>query len=162
VGYREEVIRARLNDMPIDEDVREILRHALLWIWKDEEMHAIYIRGALLKLGSPRLRFLAFAKQMAGAVGGWAGSVQQHVPSSQAPLSRTMAAFFTAAGALVGKVSRPVRRELRYRSFRDFCVFNIDAEKTASLCWRRIIEIAARLDRFPTTTVGELQRMQSD
>jgi hypothetical protein len=51
VGYREELIAARLDTMAISEKEREIVRHALLWIWKDEEMHAIYIRGAIFKVG---------------------------------------------------------------------------------------------------------------
>lgn len=51
VGYREELIAARVETMPIPEHEREIIRHALLWIWKDEEMHAIYIRGAIFKVG---------------------------------------------------------------------------------------------------------------
>src|SRR5215204_2631823 len=59
VGYREELIAARLNSMPISDQEREIVRHALLWIWKDEEMHAIYIRGAIFKVGALSLRVRA-------------------------------------------------------------------------------------------------------
>jgi hypothetical protein len=32
---------------PIPQDVRTLIHHALVWAWKDEEMHAIYIRGAI-------------------------------------------------------------------------------------------------------------------
>src|SRR2546430_10415229 len=32
------------------------IEHALLWVWKDEEMHTIYIRGAIFKLGNWFLR----------------------------------------------------------------------------------------------------------
>ena len=38
VGYRESLIERRLASMPIPDDVREVIRHALVWIWKDEEM----------------------------------------------------------------------------------------------------------------------------
>jgi len=49
VSYRENAIAQRLAAMPITEDIRELIRHALIWIWKDEEMHSIYIRGAILR-----------------------------------------------------------------------------------------------------------------
>ena len=78
VAYGEQAIAHRLAQMPIDDDVRQVIRHALLWAWKDEEMHAIYIRGAILRSGRALLRATAYARQMAGALGGWAASVQQH------------------------------------------------------------------------------------
>src|SRR5262245_24294327 len=71
VGYREEAIRRRLETLPISEELRDLIHHALLWAWKDEQMHAIYLRGAILKLGSRRLKLLAFMNQFAGAIGGW-------------------------------------------------------------------------------------------
>src|SRR6266849_8080573 len=56
VGYREELMTKRLGSMPLSEPARELISHALIWAWRDEEMHTIYIRGALLKLGRPFLR----------------------------------------------------------------------------------------------------------
>src|SRR5439155_518750 len=53
-GYREDVIAECLAAMPIGDAARDVIRHALLWVWKDEEMDTIYVRGALLKLGSLR------------------------------------------------------------------------------------------------------------
>src|SRR5687767_15386261 len=119
VGYREEVIAARLNAMPISEQEREIVRHALLWIWKDEEMHAIYIRGAIFKVGTLPLRARALLRQLAGALGGWSTSVRQHVRWSDAPVSRAVATLLTWTGSLTGKVPSDVRQHLRYGSFRD-------------------------------------------
>jgi hypothetical protein len=54
VGYREELMTGRLAAMPLPPAVRELMRHALIWAWRDEEMHSIYIRGALLKYGGSR------------------------------------------------------------------------------------------------------------
>src|SRR5207248_3291425 len=119
--------------MPIGDEARDVIRHALLWVWKDEEMHTIYVRGALLKLGSLRLRVSSTIQQLTGWIGGWASSVQHHVRWRDAPLSRLFAALFTAAGALVGKVPRAVARELRFGSFGSFCRFNVDGERTAAL-----------------------------
>src|SRR5687768_12332652 len=56
IGYREDLIAPRLASMRLTDEIREIIGHALVWAWKDEEMHAIYIRGAILKLGNPTLR----------------------------------------------------------------------------------------------------------
>src|SRR5436305_526233 len=50
VGYREELIAGRLDTMPISEQERETLRHALLWIGKDEEIHAFFLRGAIFEI----------------------------------------------------------------------------------------------------------------
>ncbi len=142
VAYREELISRRLASMPIPGEVRDLIRHALLWTWKDEEMHAIYVRGLLLRTGAFPLRALAVLHQVAGAIGGWASSVQQHVRWSEAPLSRALAALLSRAGLLVGKVPPAVRRQLRYGPFRDFCLYNVEAERTASLCWGRLAELA--------------------
>lgn len=142
VAYREELIARRLASMPIAQEARDIIRHALLWTWKDEEMHAIYIRGFLLGTGTAPLRLLALLHQIAGAIGGWASSMQQHVRWAEAPLARALAALLSGAGLLLGKVPRAVRRQLRYSPFRDFCLYNVDAERTASLCWTRLAELA--------------------
>lgn len=143
IGYRESLMEQRLADMPIADDVREIIRHALVWIWKDEEMHTIYIRGAILKLGSWRLRVQALLTQFAGGLGGWASSVMQHSTWSRSPLSRLIAGVITFAGGVVGKVPADVRQHLQFGPFRNFCAFNIDAEKTAAVCWYRIAALAA-------------------
>lgn len=162
VGYREELIAARLNTMPISEPEREIIRHALLWIWKDEEMHAIYIRGAIFKVGAFPLRTRALLRQVAGALGGWSTSVRQHVRWSDAPLSRTLATFFTWTGSLTGKVPPDVRQHIRYRSFRDFCLFNVDAEKTAWLCWQRLIELTSEQPFMLPSLIDDFRRIKED
>jgi hypothetical protein len=112
IGYRENAIARRLAGMPIPQDVREILRHSLVWAWKDEEMHAIYIRGAILRLGGPFLRLKAYARQLAGGIGGWASSVLMHARWREAPLSRALARTVTTIGALSGKVPAEVRSSL--------------------------------------------------
>jgi uncharacterized protein (DUF362 family) len=143
VGYDDELIRRRLDATPLPAAVRDLVRHALIWAWKDEEMHAIYIRGALLRSSGLFLRGLTFVQQWAGAVGGWVSSVRQNVRWREAPFSRALATLIAWAGLATGKVSRAVRKQLRYHSFRDFCLFNIEAEQTAALAWHRLAEIAS-------------------
>jgi len=162
VGYREELIAARLDTMPISDEEREIIRHALLWIWKDEEMHAIYIRGAIFKVGALPLRARALLRQLAGALGGWSTSVRQHVRWSDAPVSRTVATLLTWTGSLTGKIPPDVRQHLRYRSFRDFCLFNVDAEKTAWLCWQRLIELTSGQPFILPSLIDDFRRIMED
>jgi uncharacterized protein (DUF362 family) len=162
VAYREEVFLRRLAAMPIQPEVRDVIHHALVWAWKDEEMHATYIRGTLLKLGGPLLRARTFARQFAGAVGGWSSSVRQHVRWSEAPLSRALATIITWAGIATGKVPHDVKQHLNYGSFRDFCFFNIDAEKTAWLCWRRLAELALSQPDISPQMHAEFQKVQDD
>jgi uncharacterized protein (DUF362 family) len=162
VGYREDLIALRLKAMPISEAEREVIRHALLWTWKDEEMHAIYIRGAIFKIGNLRLRAQAFLRQLAGALGGWSTSVRQHVRWSDAPLSRAIATLVTWTGFITGKVPQDVRQHLCYRSFREFCLFNVDAEKTAWLCWQRLIELTSEQPFMLPSLIDDFRRIKDD
>ena len=162
VGYREEMIAGRLDTMNIPDQEREIIRHALLWIWKDEEMHAIYIRGAIFKVGAFSLRARALMRQVAGALGGWSTSVRQHVRWTDAPLSRALATLLTWTGSITGKVPADVRQHLRYRSFRDFCLFNVDAEKTAWLCWQRLIELTSGQPFMLPSLIEDFGRIKED
>ena len=162
VSYREEAIRRRLDTMPLSKEVREVIRHALLWVWKDEEMHSIYIRGAILKLGNLRLRLTAFLRQWAGAVGGWSSSVTHHARWSKAPLSRAVAAVNIYVGSLAGKVPADAKEFLRYGPFGDFCRFNMDAEQTAWVCWQRIVELASAQPDLPATLIEDFRRIMND
>ena len=162
VGYRESLMARRLDAMALPEDVRELFSRALIWVWKDEEMHAIYIRGAILKLGGLPFRVRAFLRQTQGAVAGWAGSVRQHAAWSQAPVSRALATGATWLGMLLGRVPRAVRRHLDRSSFRDFCRFNVDAEKTAWLCWDRLAALAGECPGISPELIEDFGRIRRD
>ena len=162
VGYREDLIRERVSKMSLATEVQDIIRHALIWAWKDEEMHAIYVRGMLLRLGTFGLRLQTFARQTGGVIGGWAASVRQHVPWSAAPLCRATATTIAGMGALTGKVPAEIRRHLTLGPFRNFCAFNVDAEKTAWLCWKRMADLAEKIPGLPVGTVSDFRRVQAD
>jgi len=162
VSYREDVILRRLSTMPISPEIADLIRHALIWTWKDEEMHAIYIRGAIFKFGTHRQRALAFARQIAGATGGWASSVRQHIDWNEGPLSRLLATFIVWSGFVMMRVPRDVLAHLDYKSFREFCQYNVDAEKTAWLCFQRLIELTKQQRGITPVEVDDFCRMQED
>jgi len=147
VAYREEAIRARLETIAVDEDCRDAIRHAMRWVWKEEEMHTTFVRGVLLRAGGPVLRARAFLQQLAGAIAGWSSSTLHHVRFRDAPLSRFWAHVFTFFGWLAGKVPRAVTRSLRHLSFRDYCAFSRSAEATAAMCWHRVATLMNETDR---------------
>src|SRR5262245_20477916 len=161
VGYQEELIQRRLEKTALPEQVRELMRRALVWAWKDEEMHAIYLRGALLRTSSFLLRAVTFVQQWAGAVAGWVSSVRQNVRWREAPFSRALATLIAWMGLATGKVSRAVRKQLRYHPFRDFCLFNVETEQTAALGFHRLAEIAD-LDAGLAAEAASFRRMEED
>jgi uncharacterized protein (DUF362 family) len=63
---------------------------------------------------------------------------------------------------VTGQVPPDVRDYLRYRPVRDFCIFNIDAEKTAALCYQRMLELVPQLPAAPPTLREDLQRVWED
>ncbi len=159
VAYDKNTLGRRLASMPLADNVRELIRHALAWVWREEETHALYMRHTLLKVGDPLLSVRTHLQYLAGAIGGWTVSVQQHRRWTEAPLSRGTAILLTWAGALTGRVPPAVRRHLVYSSFRDFCRYNMDAERTAWLCWQRMAELAPHVSVFFDGEVDAFHRV---
>ena len=162
VAYRPSVLGPRLAAMPVPGAVRDLIRRALAGVWNDEEMHAVYMRAALLEIGSPAVSARTLLHQMAGCVGGWTVAVRQHRRWRQAPLSRAAAMLITWAGACAGCVPRTVRAHLDYCSFRDFCRYNVETESTAWLCWQRLTELAARVPLLSGARVDDFARIAED
>ncbi len=162
VAYRDEVMRERLADVAMPEESRALLRQALAWAWRDEEMHATYTRGVLLRMGSARLRVATWLSHVAGAVAGWATAVLHHTSFSRAPLSTLIASGIVFLGRLGGKVPRPMREKLRRLSFREYCALQVDAEESAALGWRRIAQVAPAVPELPADAALWFQRMHAD
>jgi len=162
VAYRDDMLARRIAAMPLPPAIQELIRHALIWAWKDEEMHAIYIRGVIFKRGNFALRIRAFMRQLFGITGGWSGSVLQHLTWKSSPLSVSWATFFTWMGIVTGQVPPDVRKYLQHGSFRDFCNFNIDAEKTARLSYDRLLEVLAALLDTPPQMIEDFRRIRED
>ncbi len=142
IAYRESAIADRIARMPLAEEVRDLIRHAMVWVWKDEEMHTAYIRGVVLHHGDPVLQAVAYGEQVVGAVSGWAAAVEQHTQFRDAPVSVALASVLALGGRVTGKLTKALRAALEYGPFRRFCAFNIELERSAELCWARLVDLA--------------------
>ncbi|MEZ4317357.1 MAG: DUF362 domain-containing protein [Myxococcota bacterium] len=163
VAYAEARIQARLARMPIDDAVRQTVLHALRWAWRDEEMHAVYVRGVLKSQGGWLQSAQTTLARLQGGVAGWVSAVQQHHRWREAPVARAIAEVLEIGGTLAGKVPAEARAALQFKSFKDFAVFNVDAERTAELAWRRMVELAASPGvHVPEADVEAFARMAED
>ncbi|HWC39045.1 MAG TPA: DUF362 domain-containing protein, partial [Acidimicrobiales bacterium] len=142
VAYRERAIAQRVARMPLDRETRHLIRRALIWVWQDEEMHAAYVRGVLLHSASPVMRGWTYGEQLLGAISGWASATDQHLHPRDHPVAVGLARALTLGGLLTGRLSNDLRRELDYGPFRKFCRLNVELERSATLCWSRIVETA--------------------
>lgn len=149
MAYRQSQIADRLQRMSLPEEVRQLLQHAIIWIWKDEEMHAVYARGALMRLTSRWLKLQALAQQMGGILAGWASSVLHHDPWARAPVARALANLIVFGGRVTRKVPREVGQQLRYLPFREFCLVNAELEKASWMAWDRLALLAEQQQMMP-------------
>jgi uncharacterized protein (DUF362 family) len=149
VAYSEEVMVARLAQLDLPPELRRLLHHALIWAWKDEELHADYVRGLLLRTGRPLPALVIFGRQLAGAAGGWASVVRHHGhhgAPARAPVRSLAASALIGVARLSGRLSPALARELRFQSFRHYCLLNAALERTAELGYGRAAELAASVD----------------
>lgn len=140
VAYDEAVIAERVAGLPVPDRVRALVRHALVWAWKDEELHTVYIRGRLL--AARRRQSLVYARQFVGAVGGWVAATRHHRPFARSRLRWLLATAALLAGRLGGQVSKALVPELSYHSFARYCELNVALERSAELCYERLTELA--------------------
>ena len=71
VAYREEAVAGRVAALDIGEDARDLVRQTLIWTWKDEQLHAEYLRGELLRTGGLLSTAVVYGRQLQGALSGW-------------------------------------------------------------------------------------------
>ena len=143
VAYREEAVAARVaNLVAFDEDLRALVRQTLVWVWKDEELHAEFLRGLLLQQGGLSASLVVYGRQAEGALSGWVTSTEHHLDARSAPFRTGAADAFVATAGLLGLVPPVLRRELRYQTFHRYCELNVALEATAELAYRRLVELA--------------------
>src|SRR5579872_5559811 len=121
VAYRDDVVGARVADLPVPPEVRRIVRHCLEWAWKDEGTHADFLRGWLLRTGHPEPAIVIFAHQIEGAISGWVTAVRQNDRPADAPARTAAAALLLAGAKLARRIPPLLAEELRASSFKRYC-----------------------------------------
>jgi uncharacterized protein (DUF362 family) len=152
VAYREEAVADRVAQLDVDEELRAVVRQTLVWIWKDEELHAAYLRGRLLEQGGFGSALVIYGRQAEGALSGWVSSTEHHLDARTAPLRTGAADLFVEIAGLLRLVPPVLRHELRYQTFRRYCELNIALEATAELAYRRLVELAGSDEERETFT----------
>jgi hypothetical protein len=145
VAYSEEVMAARLAGLDLPPELRRLVHQPLVWAWKDEELHADYVRGLLIRTARPLPVLVVLGRQLVGAVSGWVSVVRHHRDPARAPTGSARSLAATAligAARLSGQVSPTLARELRYQSFRRYLLLNAALEHTAEIGYGRAVELA--------------------
>jgi hypothetical protein len=88
------------------------------------------------------MRVVTYGEQLLGALSGWASATDQHLHIRDRPFAVAMARSLTLGGLLTGRLSSALRQELDYGPFRKFCRLNVELERSAALCWARIVDLA--------------------
>jgi uncharacterized protein (DUF362 family) len=155
IAYREEAVAERVEELDIGEALRSLVRQTLVWIWKDEELHVEYMRGALLQRGGVFPSLVVYGRQFQGALSGWVSATENNVRPGAARLRTGAAGLFVMAGSMLGRIPPALKRELRYQTFHRYCELNVALEASAELAYRRLIELAANDEE--RTTFGRIR-----
>jgi len=141
VAYREEAVAARVAALDVEDDIRSLIRQTLVWIWKDEQMHAEYLRGELLRVGGLGPQAVVYGRQVQGAISGWTSATSNHRRARTAPFRVGAAsALIFVAGAL-GRIPSALKGELRFQTFHRYCELNVALEASAELAYRRLVAV---------------------
>jgi hypothetical protein len=104
VAYREEAVAGRVDALSLDADIRSLVRQTLVWIWKDEELHAEYLRGLLLQRPGWASAAVVYGRQIQGALSGWVSATEHHLDARSAPLRTGAAGLLVAAASATGRI----------------------------------------------------------
>jgi uncharacterized protein (DUF362 family) len=146
VAYREEAIAGRVAGLDIDEDLRSLIHQTLVWIWKDEQLHAEFIRGLLLGADGFGSSLMVYAHQIEGALSGWTSAVATQSVAGIEPLRAGAASALVTGARLLHRMPPELARELRYQSFKRYCRLNVALEASAEFAYRRLVQLARSAD----------------
>jgi uncharacterized protein (DUF362 family) len=142
VAYREEAVAGRVAELQVDDDVRSLVHQMLVWVWKDEQLHAEYLRGELLHSGHFLSHAVVYGRQVQGAVSGWTSATANHRDPRTAPFRAGAAGVLVAIAGLTGQAPPALRRELKFQSFRRYCELSVALEASAALGYARFAALA--------------------
>jgi uncharacterized protein (DUF362 family) len=142
VAYREEAVAGRVAELDVGDQVRALIRQTLVWIWKDEQLHAEFTRGLLLETGGLASSLVVYGAQVQGALSGWTSSTATNRTVRSAPLRTGAAGVLVAAAKVARRMPPALASELRYQTFHKYCALNVALESSAEFAYRRLVEVA--------------------
>jgi len=142
VAYREEAVAGRVAELDVGDQARALIRQTLVWIWKDEQLHAEFTRGLLLEAGGLASSLVVYGRQAQGALSGWTSSTATNRIARSAPLRSGAAGALVAAAKAARRMPPALASELRYQTFRKYCALNVALESSAEFAYRRLVEVA--------------------
>src|SRR6202522_728214 len=142
VAYREEAVAGRVAELDVGDQARALIRQTLVWIWKDEQLHAEFTRGLLLEAGGLASSLVVYGRQVQGALSGWTTSTATNRMARSAPLRTGAAGALVAAAKAARRMPPALARELRYQTFHKYCALNVALESSAEFAYRRLVEVA--------------------
>jgi rubrerythrin/uncharacterized protein (DUF362 family) len=143
VAYREEAVAGRVAELDVGDAARALIRQTLMWIWKDEQLHAEYLRGLLLESGGLASSLVVYGRQIQGALSGWTSATATQRQAQSAPLRTGAAGVLIAVARGLHRMPEALARELRYQTFRRYCALNVALEASAEFAYRRLVQVAA-------------------
>jgi uncharacterized protein (DUF362 family) len=141
VAYREEAVAQRVAALDVDDEVQGLIRQTLVWIWKDEQMHAEYLRGELLRAGGLGPAAVVYGRQIEGAISGWTSATSSHRRARTAPFRVGAASALILVAGAFGRIPSALKGELRFQTFHRYCELNVALEASAELAYRRLVEV---------------------
>src|ERR1039458_1679399 len=118
VAYREEAVAGRVAALDIGEDARDLVRQTLIWTWKDEQLHAEYLRGELLRVPGLFSTAVVYGRQIQGALSGWTSATSNLRDARTTPFRAGAAGILVAAAGLTGQIPTSNLRDARTTPFR--------------------------------------------
>lgn len=170
VGFDVGRLSDRLRRTQLSNDAQQLIAQAVGQIWLDENMHARYLLGVLLRQKHLQVLLGAIAENIEGGVGGWLTSIIQNITFSEAPLEYSTATLLKWGGQLSFRIPEEVQPSLSGGPFIDWCKFSFDAEQSAVLSFDRMITLCSEVEHMgsyselilPEGFLKELERMRQD
>ncbi|MEM8706121.1 MAG: DUF362 domain-containing protein [Actinomycetota bacterium] len=162
VAYSEARIASMLAALDVDDTTRDVVRRAVLWLQRDEALHAQYLRGRLLRTRRVRSWASIFAIQLVGAVGGWCSSVSPKHGDDAFRLRRVVARSILTAGSVTGQLPTALALALKQPGFEAFCRVNAVLEVSAIRAYEQLMPLLAGDDRplFERILADEIRHAQ--
>ena len=100
IAYSEDLLIHRLTELDVSPEIAELLRRVILWVQRDEELHAQYLRGLLVRTQTSIPTAFVFMRQLFGGVSGWVSAMRHHRPPGRFGVRNMLAAAALGGGRL--------------------------------------------------------------